>query len=212
MMLSFFDKKQNSRWFINQRKLTKCHIQGPQKSFPRFTRFVDCYALLWFCCVQSCQYPSLDNKVHGANMGPTWVLSAPDGPHVGPMNLAIRGVTSLTLWKQPWMIWTTDCINPWELIIHPYKNKTQRYHIYILWGICYTCTYAHPWLDAIRGMYSGFNHTTTLILLKYCDWDDRLKPGASLISITLLKAGARMWMMGLVWIIVVQSMGLLPNT
>ena len=31
-----------------------------------------------------------DSKVHGANMGPTWVLSAPDGPHVGPMNLAIR--------------------------------------------------------------------------------------------------------------------------
>ena len=30
-----------------------------------------------------------DNKVHGANMGSTWVLSAPDGPHVGPMNLAI---------------------------------------------------------------------------------------------------------------------------
>ena len=33
-----------------------------------------------------------DSKVHGANMGPTWVLSAPDGPHVGPMNLAIREV------------------------------------------------------------------------------------------------------------------------
>ena len=31
-----------------------------------------------------------DSKVHGANMGPTWVLSAPYGPHVGPMNLAIR--------------------------------------------------------------------------------------------------------------------------
>ena len=27
-----------------------------------------------------------DSKVHWANMGPTWVLSAPDGPHVGPMN------------------------------------------------------------------------------------------------------------------------------
>ena len=39
-----------------------------------------------------------DNKVHGANMGPTWVLSAPDGPHVGPMNLAIRGV----LFEWPW--------------------------------------------------------------------------------------------------------------
>ena len=23
-------------------------------------------------------------------MGPTWALSAPDGPHIGPMNLAIR--------------------------------------------------------------------------------------------------------------------------
>ena len=31
-----------------------------------------------------------DSKVHGANMGPTWVLSAPDRPHVGPVNLAIR--------------------------------------------------------------------------------------------------------------------------
>ena len=33
-----------------------------------------------------------DRKVHGANMGPTWVLSTPDEPHVGPMNLAIRVV------------------------------------------------------------------------------------------------------------------------
>ena len=33
------------------------------------------------------RYP--DSKVHGANMGPTWVLSAPDGPHIGPMNFAI---------------------------------------------------------------------------------------------------------------------------
>ena len=32
-----------------------------------------------------------ENKVHGAIMGPTWVLSAPDGPHVGTMNLDIRG-------------------------------------------------------------------------------------------------------------------------
>ena len=31
-----------------------------------------------------------DNKVHGANMGSTCVLSAPDGPHVGPMNLGTR--------------------------------------------------------------------------------------------------------------------------
>ena len=30
-----------------------------------------------------------DSKVHGANMGPTWVLSAPDGPYVGSIKLAI---------------------------------------------------------------------------------------------------------------------------
>ena len=32
-----------------------------------------------------------NRKVHVANMEPTWVLSAPGGPHVGPMNLYIRG-------------------------------------------------------------------------------------------------------------------------
>ena len=31
-----------------------------------------------------------DNKIHGANMGPTWVLLAPGGPHCGHMTLAFR--------------------------------------------------------------------------------------------------------------------------
>ena len=31
-----------------------------------------------------------DSNVNVANMGPTWILSAPGGPHVGPMNFAIR--------------------------------------------------------------------------------------------------------------------------
>ena len=44
-----------------------------------FTGFCWCY-----------QYP--DSKVHVAHPGPTWVLSAPDGPNVGPMNLVIRVV------------------------------------------------------------------------------------------------------------------------
>ena len=34
-------------------------------------------------------WSSPDSKVPGANMGSTWVLSAPDGPHDGPMNLDI---------------------------------------------------------------------------------------------------------------------------
>ena len=33
-----------------------------------------------------------DSKVHVANMGPTWVLSAPGEPHVGPMNFAIKDI------------------------------------------------------------------------------------------------------------------------
>ena len=37
----------------------------------------------------------LDRQVHGANIGPTWVLSAPAGPDVGPMNLAIRDATPI---------------------------------------------------------------------------------------------------------------------
>ena len=31
-----------------------------------------------------------DSKVHVANMGPTWGRQDPGGPHVGPMNFAIR--------------------------------------------------------------------------------------------------------------------------
>ena len=41
-----------------------------------------------------------DSKVYGANMGPTWVLLVPDGPHVGPMHLATREY--LCSW---WAVW-----------------------------------------------------------------------------------------------------------
>ena len=52
----------------------------------------------------------LDNKVHWVNMGPTWILSAPDGPHVDPMDLAIR-VLLLDATRH-----TDSC---WEGIISP---------------------------------------------------------------------------------------------
>ena len=45
-----------------------------------------------------------DSKVHGANMGPTWVLLAPGGPHVGPMNLAIWAIYHLKWhWANHWV-------------------------------------------------------------------------------------------------------------
>ena len=37
---------------------------------------------------KSCAYP--DSKVHGSNMGPIWDRQDPGGPHVCPMNFAIR--------------------------------------------------------------------------------------------------------------------------
>ena len=60
-------------------------ISGTQKRF-QFGEISNCFLDLlgylrftkWLLA-----YPlnSPDSKVHGANMGPTWVLSAPDGPH-----------------------------------------------------------------------------------------------------------------------------------
>ena len=38
-----------------------------------------------------------DNKVHGANMGPTWGRQDPGGPHVGHMNLVIWDASIITL-------------------------------------------------------------------------------------------------------------------
>ena len=40
---------------------------------------------------QADTYP--DSKVHGANMGPIWGRQDPGGPHVGPMDFAIRVTT-----------------------------------------------------------------------------------------------------------------------
>ena len=41
-----------------------------------------------------------DSKIHGANMGPTCGRQDPDGPHVGPINLAIRGNILQTMGKR----------------------------------------------------------------------------------------------------------------
>ena len=59
-------------------------------------------------------------KVHGANMGPTWVLSAPDGPHVGPMDLAIR----LQSWwlKAPLEQDCVGCIEGCKILIKSLKH------------------------------------------------------------------------------------------
>ena len=53
------------------------------------------------CTIRSTSNP--DSKVHGANMGHTWVLSVPYGPHVGPWTLLLgKG---------------TDCICPYSCLL-----------------------------------------------------------------------------------------------
>ena len=60
---------------------------------------MDCYSIFPCCCPSTFKthwinsvlcHTIPDSKVHGANMGPTGVLSTQNGPHVGPMNPAIR--------------------------------------------------------------------------------------------------------------------------
>ena len=63
--------------------------------------FRELFGERWPRNIQSALKSVPDNKVHVANMGRTWVLPAPCGPHVGPMNLAIRG-TMLPRDHIPW--------------------------------------------------------------------------------------------------------------
>ena len=58
-----------------------------------------------------------DSKVHGVNMGLNWVLSAPDGPHVGPMNHAIRERNGTSLGGLGIIDYITTKISPNDDII-----------------------------------------------------------------------------------------------
>ena len=84
-----------------------------------------------------------DSNVHGANKRPTWVLLAPDGPHVGPMNLAIRvGYEErirepdcqfaylIPEWSlECWHIWIAVCIgNEATLLRHCWHSGRSETH------------------------------------------------------------------------------------
>ena len=90
-----------------------------------------------------------DTKVHGANMGPTWVLSAPDGPHVGPMNHAIRDISSNILYVVGWLFAPNTAVRQAGV-------ETSWFH-----GLQLTAppTFStHCW-GLIEDMKSAFNYT-----------------------------------------------------
>ena len=92
---------------------------------------------IWYMVRDSC-WPLIgpkhcitpDSKVQGANMGPTWVLSAPDGPHVGPMNLTTRGST--------------------QAAVHP-KNGESNLHFFALHYDVVQADYIH----ILQGFFTG---------------------------------------------------------
>ena len=79
-------------WLYNQKKAQKQNktnkLRNKQKNNSNMCMFYSVLVLNAQLLSPYCSHP--DSKVHGTNMGPTWILSAPVGPHVGPMNLAIK--------------------------------------------------------------------------------------------------------------------------
>ena len=105
-----------------------------------------CLVLGLFLLLSSFTIP--DSKVHGANMGLTWVLSAPDGPHVGPMNLAIRDVLLIALL----CIVTTACGMEVYLIKTIPKRSTYvliaHYKVFLL-----VCIFVTWWFHDMKNAF-----------------------------------------------------------
>ena len=65
-----------------------CWWLGITRSRGINTHDTDLDSMGWLPYIQDPLIPN--SRVHGANIGPIWGWQDPDGPHVGPMNFAIR--------------------------------------------------------------------------------------------------------------------------
>ena len=66
-----------------------------------------------------------DGKIHGANMGPIWGRQDPGGPHVGPMNFAILGLSVAFTWA-----------HKQRVLMHGHQGWNVRHglcHIYMIY-------------------------------------------------------------------------------
>ena len=125
-----------------------------------------CKCVLLSCGSVMCSFH--DSKVHGANMGPTWVLSSPGGPHVGPMNLAIWVPISLVSFRadslaialipkrQPWRIWLNAIREHTALDITQTKQtQTNRMHIRIVQKL-YIHVYIYIYIHVFIYIYTTY--------------------------------------------------------
>ena len=77
-----------------------------------------------------------DSKVHEANKGPIWGRQDPGGPHVGPMNLAIRDLTPNNAYRVE--LFRTHEIYLYILTCIYYQiNITQNLNIHIWHRYCH---------------------------------------------------------------------------
>ena len=118
-------------------------------------------------------------------MGPTWVLSAPDGPHVGPMSFAI-----------------------WELIVAEWRHMVSDTLVSI--GSCNGLLYVRhqpiTWTKAdllpIRSYRTYFNNSILKFLLIKCIWKCRLqtkKKYLQCIGWTFKQSNSREWFVCYDW-------------
>ena len=81
--------------------ISQCHLPYPKRREKAFYK-TQTHVNERKCPLCICVGDDPDSKVYGANMRPTWVLSAPGWSHVGPINLAIRGVTFCSCMCYQW--------------------------------------------------------------------------------------------------------------
>ena len=127
--------------------------------------------ILYWCCGKHTINPS-DSKVHGANIGPTWVLSAPDGPHVGPMNPAIRASASvatstirisLVLWCEPNKIKHNKTVS---ISYVQYLHRADSRFAPSQWETALLCNDVSHWLDAyLKSAVFAYTSARLLLLL-----------------------------------------------
>ena len=91
------------------------------------------------CIFQSPLFKLPESKVHGANMRPTWALSVPDGPHVGPMNLALKAVVVTSSPVQPLLCFSLHS-EFYAVFVESFPLSSE-YHVFLI-------PFPHVWGDS----------------------------------------------------------------
>ena len=96
-------------------------------------------------------------------MGPNWVLSSPDGPHVGPMNLAIRVYVTIRQIRDLKLLW------PWwqrrqSRLDSIVRTMETIIHHDLIW-------HKTPWLDSfIKAIRKDIAITHYLTCFGWASW------------------------------------------